>query len=360
MTCQQSSGALIKCVLHSFHQEIFACDVTCLDFSRSFLLKIGEHFMGALLKTLIGGTDYPLEDFNLVGRGEEANIRVTDAGVSRQHATIRREGAHFWLVDLGSANGSFVNDVALTTARVLMDGDRLQFGTSMFRFDQHDDEGQEDAMIGLKTQVLRHNPIPVKRVDVTLLVGDLKGFTHLSSLLKPEQLAELLREWYADCNAIMKTQGAMIDKFIGDCVFAYWPGTDLPTRERALTAARALRESEHTPSPTRQYLKASNNIDLDCRVGLHVGEVALGAMGKGINTALGDAVNVAFRIESLTRPLECGVLASAAYLAGWEDGQAQFDPRGLQEVRGHPDKLEVFSLKVCPVVDSTLIAEKTA
>ena len=301
--------------------------------------------MSALLKALAGGTDFPLEDFNLVGRGEEANVCVTDSGVSRQHATIRREGAHYWLVDLGSANGSFVNDVALTTARVLKDGDRLQFGTSMFRFDQHDDAENKEATLGLKTQVLRHNPIPVKRVDVTLLVGDLKGFTQMSAMLKPEQVAELLREWYADCNAIMKTQGAMIDKFIGDCVFAYWPGTDTPTRGRALAAARALRGQEHTPSPTRQYLKEICNIELDCRIGLHVGEVALGAMGKGINTALGDAVNVAFRIESLTRPLQCGVLASAAYLDGWGEGLAEFQPCGAHEVKGHPDKVEVYGLR---------------
>src|SRR5262249_28853401 len=98
-------------------------------------------------------------------------------------------------------------------------------------------------------------------------------------------------------------------------------------------------------SPTRLMLKAQKNISLDCRVGLHVGDVAMGALGKGINTAVGDAVNLVFRIESLTRQLDCGVLASAAFVMGWPDGRDQFEPRGSHEVKGHPDKAEVFSLK---------------
>jgi pSer/pThr/pTyr-binding forkhead associated (FHA) protein len=63
------------------------------------------------------GEAYTLGDFNLIGRGEHATIRLADGEVSRQHATIRRDGANYWVVDVGSANGSYVNDVALTNAR---------------------------------------------------------------------------------------------------------------------------------------------------------------------------------------------------------------------------------------------------
>jgi len=302
--------------------------------------------MGAKLRALGGGADYELEDFNLIGRSDEANIRLADVGVSRQHATIRREGLYYWLVDLGSANGSYVNDLALTSARVLKSGDRLQFGTSIFLFDQQDTTSAETTTaLGMKTQVLRHTPIPVKTSPVTLLVGDLRGFTQLSAQIPAEQVAELLREWYADCTAIMRQQGAMIDKFIGDCVFSYWYGVDAPTRSRALSAARSLRGNALTPSPVRDLLKRSKGIDLDCRVGLHIGEVALGAMGKGINTAIGDAVNIAFRIESLTRPLKFGVLASKAFVEGLPEASTVFENCGEHEVRGHPAKIEVLGLK---------------
>lgn len=304
--------------------------------------------MGAFLRALAGENTFALDDFNLVGRGEEATIRLGDAGVSRQHATIRREGVHYWLVDLGSANGSYVNDVALTTARVLRDGDRLQFGSAIFLFDQSEStiSNHDTTMLGMKTQVLRRAPVPVKTVNATLLVGDLKGFTQLGSQLSAEQLAEVLREWYADCNAIMKRCGAMIDKFIGDCVFAYWPGIEPDIRVKAVDAARSLRRTElDASSPVRKMLRESRNITLDCRIGMHLGEVALGAMGKGINTALGDAVNLAFRIEGLTRQANKGVLVSSAFLSGWAQGAHQFEPCGHHEVRGHPDKVEVFALK---------------
>ncbi len=303
--------------------------------------------MAAFLKSLTSGESFSLEDFNLVGRSEEATIRLSDAGISRQHATVRREGPNYWVSDLGSANGSYVNDMSVTTARVLRDGDRLQFGSAIFLFDQTEStQLSESSGGGMKTQVLRRAPVPVKTQQATLLVGDLKGFTLLSSQISAEQVADLLREWYADCNAIMKRCGAMIDKFIGDCVFAYWMGTDHGIRAKALEAAKALRNSDAVANaPTRALLKEKNNITLDCRIGLHMGEVAIGSMGRGINTALGDAVNLAFRIEGLTRQLDKGILASASFLDGWEEGHELFVPCGLQDVKGHPVKIEIFTPK---------------
>ena len=70
--------------------------------------------MPAVLETVSSGQAFPLEDFTLIGRSEGVTVQLADSGISRQHATIRREGANYWLVDLGSANGSYVNDVALT------------------------------------------------------------------------------------------------------------------------------------------------------------------------------------------------------------------------------------------------------
>jgi adenylate cyclase len=302
--------------------------------------------MGTHLKSLTSGSTYGLEEFNLIGRSDEATIKIDDAGVSRQHATIRREGGHFWLVDLGSANGTYVNDTALTTARVLRDGDRVQFGANILLFCQDDGAVHNATEIGMTTQVLRRAPVKLVTRPVTLLVADLRGFTALSAQLAADEVADLLREWYADCNSIMRQRGAVIDKFIGDCVFAYWHGTEPDIRAKAVEAARALRNSEGSgTSPARLQLKAQKNISLDCRVGLHVGDAAMGAMGKGINTAVGDAVNLVFRIESLTRTLDAGVLASAAFVVDWEQGRDLFEPRGSHEVKGHPDKVEVFSLK---------------
>lgn len=302
--------------------------------------------MGTQLKAMASGQTYELDEFNLIGRGDEATIKIEDSGVSRQHATIRREGGHFWLVDLGSANGTYVNDAALTAARVLRDGDRVQFGTNLMLFCQDDGGPRDVTEIGMTTQVLRRAPVKLVTRPVTLIVGDLRGFTELSSQLTSGEVGDLLREWYADCNTIMRKAGATIDKFIGDCVFAYWYGTEPDIRAKAVEAARALRSpDDSSTSPTRLMLKTQKNISIDCRVGLHIGDATMGAMGKGINTAVGDAVNIVFRIESLTRQLDTGVLASAAFVLDWPPGQDLFEPRGSHDVKGHPDKIEVFSLK---------------
>lgn len=68
-------------------------------------------------------------------------------------------------------------------------------------------------------------------------------------------------------------------------------------------------------------------------------------MGKGINTALGDAVNIAFRIEGLTRKLDEPILASTAFLKGWEHGHDLFQSAGSHAVKGHPEMIEVFALR---------------
>jgi adenylate cyclase len=302
--------------------------------------------MPAVLREPGSGEVFQLEDFTLIGRSEGVTVRLGDSSISRQHATIRREGVNYWLVDLGSANGSYVNDVALTSARMLSHGDRIQFGNSVLVFQQGEVAQPHDPPLSAKTMIsLGGTPAP-KSVDVTLFVADLKGFTQMSAQLSADQVADLLREWYADCHAILAQYGASIDKFIGDCVFAYWHGTDADIRSRALRAAEALRAVEVEPtSPTRILLKAQYNIELDCRIGIHLGTVAMGAMGKGISTALGDAVNIAFGIESLTRVVDRPALVSAAFLDGWDQGRHHFESCGYHKVKGRSELIEVFALR---------------
>lgn len=299
--------------------------------------------MAATLKLEETGEVFPLQDFNLIGRSQDATIRLLDTGVSRQHATIRRDGRTFWLADLGSANGSFVNDVAVTTARALRHNDHIQFGATVFVFD-HEESDITKELTGTRTQVLNTVALPVKSIKATLLVGDLKNFTAISAQLTAEEVAAMLREWYADCDAILKPRGAIIDKFIGDGVFAYWASADDEARLRATEAARLLSGPPVTPSPTRRWLRENLGINVTCHVGLNIGSVALGAMGRGVNTAVGEAVNVTFRIEALTRKLSVPVLASAAFVQGSRAVEPLYHSLGVHALKGQPDPVEVYAL----------------
>jgi len=286
----------------------------------------------------------------MIGRSPDASIRLLDGGVSRQHATIRRDGALFWVSDLGSANGSFVNDVAVTTARALRHGDRVQFGTSMFIFDSQEDERPPSESNNVSTQSLHTIALPVKTVKATLLVGDLRNFTSLSAQLSAEEVAAMLREWYAQCEQVIKTRDGIIDKFIGDGVFAYWIGDDASTRAKATEAARILSHPDSSESPKRKWLRDNMNLEVHCHIGLNIGDVALGAMGRGNNTAVGEAVNVTFRIESLTRKLQVPVLAGAPFLQGWPEGLQIFQNAGIHPVKGQPEPVEVYSLIDAPTI----------
>ena len=113
----------------------------------------GSPCMPAVLKESASGEVFQLEDFTLIGRSEGVTVRLGDSSISRQHATIRREGGNYWLVDLGSANGSYVNDVALTSARMLSNGDRLQFGSSVLIFQQGENAPAHDPSLGAKTMI---------------------------------------------------------------------------------------------------------------------------------------------------------------------------------------------------------------
>lgn len=300
--------------------------------------------MAAYLRAHDKGLEFLLEDFNLLGRSADATIRLTDAGVSRQHATIRRDGNLFWLADLGSANGSFVNDHALTTARALQHGDRLGIGTCLFTFETDEGGDQNRDFGGSGTQMLHTVALPVRTVKATLLVGDLRNFTSISAQLSAEQVAAMLREWYADCERILKSRGAIIDKFIGDGVFAYWAGDDVKVRAQATEAARLLTCAEASESPVRKMMRDEMNLEVHCHIGMNVGDVALGAMGRGVNTAVGEAVNVTFRIESLTRKLQVPVLVSASFMEGWAEGPQHYKNVGVHAVKGQPEPVEVYAL----------------
>lgn len=299
--------------------------------------------MPAFVREMHSGRNFEVGDIALIGRAEGVGIRLDDSSVSRQHAAIRYEDARFWLQDLGSANGTFVNGVALTAARVLCNGDRLQIGACTLIFEEGILEFAEVGIGSDRTQISAVSPVPAHTVPVTILVCDLKGFTRICEVLSASEVADLLREWYGDCDRILKRHGASIDSFIGDCVFAYWHGTGFGARADALAAASALgRLGQNGSSAVRMRLGEVLGQGLDCGIGLHIGMVSLGAMGRGVSTALGDAVNLAFRIEGLTRSVERPVLVSAAFVDGWPE-DAAFEPCGRHPVKGYSETVEVFA-----------------
>ena len=281
-------------------------------------------------------THIPLKDVCVLGRKRTVDVVIDDQRVSREHAMIRKEGTSYLLFDLDSANGTVLNGVPVARPTRLRDGDQIEIGGSRIKFfsRQLADTtlgGMGDAtMIGFNEQAM------------LFLVADVKGYTRLSAAISESELTGLMRSWYADCQEILGGGGAIIDKFIGDCVFAYWTSERSENRTRAVEASFQLLERTQQLSDRHASLLAPHNMLLECGVGLHCGQASLGAMVRGQKTSLGDAVNLTFRLESLTRTVGDPLVLSEQFVAGWDEGRGRCKSRGTHALKGIPAPVEVF------------------
>ena len=80
------------------------------------------------------GQTFPIDTDIIIGRGEHSNVIIKDTFASNQHAQIFVKQGQYWLEDMGSTNGTFVNEVPVKEPVVLADGDRLRVGNVVFQF----------------------------------------------------------------------------------------------------------------------------------------------------------------------------------------------------------------------------------
>lgn len=282
----------------------------------------------AWLENKTTGERFPLESAAVVGRAPTAGLRVMDTGVSREHASLLRRESAWWAQDLGSSNGTFVNGLPATAPMRLRDGDEVRFGPAAFRF--HDGEaGRTSIHDASERTIVAHAP---RSDTVTLLVADIVGYSSFSHRFTPEEMSAALSTWCGDCRQIIHRAKGHIDKFIGDCVFAWWHGDTPEVKTAALAAARQLAAGRDTHS-------LPDGTPLRCGIALHSGTAALSQMVPGTYTLLGTDVNLAFRLESLTRHLG-SLIVSQAFAGGWPEGG--FRSMGTHAIKGWDEPVEVF------------------
>ena len=269
---------------------------------------------------------------------------IPDPRASRRHAMIRRQDDGYWFFDLGSFNGSYLNGSRVTAARKLAQGDALEFADNHFRFEQEGDAFSDTTAedLGGSTIAL------IRSTPVIILVSDVQGFTSLSEKLPPDDLAQVIGGWYGDCESIMARHGATVDKFIGDCVLAYWTQVTPESRLSALRAAGELIEACAATQVARAELFENIGQAFKAGVALHVGKVAYGGMSQREFTLVGDPVNLTFRLEGLTRDLNQQVLVSGDFLRDWPDGRQFCESLGVHQVKGRAQSVEVWNVVKVP------------
>jgi class 3 adenylate cyclase len=138
------------------------------------------------------------------------------------------------------------------------------------------------------------------RKTVTVVFVDLVGSTELGERLDPELLREVVLRYYQRAASVLTRHGGTVAKFIGDAVMALF-GSPVVHEDDALRAVRAAAELNAAVDELNAELSAAYGVRLGVRTGVNTGEVVAGNAVWGQDVAVGDAVNVAARLEQAAR-----------------------------------------------------------
>jgi adenylate cyclase len=187
-----------------------------------------------------------------------------------------------------------------------------------------------------------------QRVPISILFSDIRGFTSLSEKLPAETVVAMLNEYLGAMTDIVFRHHGTIDKFIGDAVMAFW-GAPLPAADHARRAADcALDMIEELDRLNRGWEADGRGAGLRIGIGVNTGEAVVGMIGslrhKLDYTAIGDAVNLASRLESLNKDMGTTIIISDAVHAALGDG---YDTAPLREVhvKGKEQAVQVHELR---------------
>jgi adenylate cyclase len=185
--------------------------------------------------------------------------------------------------------------------------------------------------------------------EVTILFADIRGFTMLSEKLPPQHLVKLLNRYFNRMSAAIEAQGGIIDKFIGDAIMALFgaPVSQSDAADRALAAGLAM---ERALAELNRELAAEGIAPIEIGIGVNSARVVAGNIGsqRRLNySVIGDGVNVASRLQSLTRVPQYGatLITSAATLAAVRaPDKFTTRPLGPVIVKGRAEAVEIFAV----------------
>ena len=259
--------------------------------------------MSATLVLEVNGQkkEFPCQTIVTLGRDKKNDIVLADLKVSRNHAIVRCLGDDdYYLVDGGSANGTYVNAKRIAMPTLLHNGDKISIGAAKIGFahDRTQDTGSVEDDGGATVIVKRE----VEVSQMAILVADIRGFTTLSESIPIESLTEIMNTWFHAVTDCIQRQYGTVDKFLGDCVYARWEtGSDLEGAvKNALKAANTLNGiSGKINEKYKSVLSGDKKLNIG--VGINAGIAAVGVDKS--DTAIGDTVNLTFRLESSSKEM---------------------------------------------------------
>ena len=190
-----------------------------------------------------------------------------------------------------------------------------------------------------------------------LFFSDVAGFTSFSEKLTPYDVMYLLNRYFAQVGEVIERNGGYIDKFVGDglmAIFGIDGQADAPIR--SVNAALRTLEAVDRMKP---FFKSMYGIDFEIRIGLHLGDAVIGSIGSPGNeriTAIGDAVNVASRVEAANKEAGTRLLISEPL---YKKVKEQVDTADFVRVRlrGTSDRITLYEItRLKPEAETALNA----
>lgn len=240
-----------------------------------------------------------------VGRSDDNNLVLPDRWISRNHAMLQgMEDGSFYLIDLGSRNGTFINGQRVTVPVTLKDGDSIIFGQTELTFSHPKAKSQSIEATATGTDSTATAMLHVRRL-ISVMVVDIRDFTVLARQMDEKILSEAIGTWFRRAGEIITQYGSGVDKYIGDAVMAVWVhGSGGANNDEMLHILQAV--STLATMTSRLHEQFPLPFPLRIGAGLNTGYAMVGNTGSANRpdyTALGDTVNAAFRLESATKAL---------------------------------------------------------
>ncbi len=188
--------------------------------------------------------------------------------------------------------------------------------------------------------------------EMTVLFCDIKSFTSIAERLDPRQLVQMLNTLFDPLTRVMHKHLGTIDKYMGDAVMAFW-GAPAHDPRHAEHAVRAAIEMQQVLCGLRRVFARNGWPEISMGIGISTGVMSVGNMGSRYRvayTVVGDAVNLAARLESLTRDLDAEIIVNEATMNAVP--QVLFRELGTVKVKGKQIVTRAYE-PICLAADAT-------
>ena len=202
-------------------------------------------------------------------------------------------------------------------------------------------------------------PIESQNKKLTILFADVRGFTRIAEAMEPHALREYLNRFLTRMTEVVHRHEGTVDKYMGDAIMAFW-GAPIDDPRQEDNAVAAAIEMQKAVALLNEDFEQRGWPLLAIGIGINSGTARVGDMGSQLRrtyTAIGDAVNLAARLEAATKKFNLPVLIGEETAKGIT--KVELEPLGETDVPGRSERVKVFCpkvfIKVSPRVPETVI-----